>query len=443
MMTLPQQIDLLIQPRWIVPIVPSGSVLENHALAVRNGRIFDLLPQEAALQRYVPDRVVILPGHALMPGLINLHTHAAMNLMRGLADDLSLMRWLTERIWPAETANLSEEFVRDGTLLACAEMARAGITCFSDMYFYPGAAAAAVRQAGLRATLGLVVLDFPTPYAADADDYLNKGLMARDGLRDDARITTCLAPHAPYTVSDRTFEKVLTYAEQLNLNIHVHLHETHDEIAQSETDFGMRPLRRLAGLGLLGPNLIAAHGVHLSDAEIEQLATCGCHIAHCPTSNLKLASGIAPVARMLARQLNVGLGTDGVASNNRLDLFGEMRLAALLAKGMTGDAEMLPVVQALEMATINGARALGMETEIGSLEIGKVADVIALDLTNPETQPCYDVLSHLVYVAGREQISHVWVAGEAVLEDGRLTRIETRDLLERTKLWQKRLQTAR
>ncbi len=442
-MTIPQQIDLLIAPRWIVPVTPRGAVFDHHALAVRDGRIVDILPVEEALQRYAVARTLELPAHVLMPGLVNLHTHAAMNLMRGLADDLPLMRWLNERIWPAESAHMSEMFVQDGTLLACAEMVRGGVTCFSDMYFYPDAAAAAVQQSGMRASLGLVVLDFPTPYAADADDYLNKGLMARDRLRDQGRITTCLAPHAPYTVSDRSFEKVLTYAEQLDLNIHIHLHETCEEIAQSERDFGVRPLQRLAGLGLLGPNLIAAHGVHLTDGEIEQLAASGCHIAHCPTSNLKLASGIAPVGRMVERGLNVGLGTDGVASNNRLDLFGEMRLAALLAKGVTGNAEVLPAAQALEMATINGARALGMEAQIGSLEIGKMADMIALDLSGPETQPCYDVVSHLVYAAGREQVSHVWVAGDALLEDGELTRIEQRELLERTKSWQKRLQTAR
>jgi 5-methylthioadenosine/S-adenosylhomocysteine deaminase len=442
-MTISESIDLLILPRWIVPVIPRACVLEGHALAVRAGRILDILPQDVALSRYVPELTVALPNHVLMPGLINLHTHAAMNLMRGLADDLPLMRWLNERIWPAETANLSEDFVRDGTLLACAEMLRAGVTCFSDMYFYPNAAAAAVQQAGMRASLGLVVLDFPTPYAADADDYLTKGLAARDQLRDHARITTCLAPHAPYTVSNRTIEKVLTYAEQLNLNIHIHLHETRDEIAQSEADFGVRPLRRLASMGLLGPNLIAAHGVHLSDAEIEQLAACGCHIAHCPASNLKLGSGIAPVGKMIAQHLNVGLGTDGVASNNRLDMFGDMRLAALLAKGVTGNAEVLPAAQALEMATINAAKALGMEAEIGSLEIGKMADMIALDLSSPETQPCYDVISHLVYAAGREQVTHAWVAGDALLETGELTQIDTRDLLERTKTWQKRLQAAR
>jgi len=441
-MTTPQPIDLLIAPRWLVTILPRGQVLEGHAIAVQGGRILDILPYDMALQRYAPTTSISLPEHVLMPGLINLHTHAGMNLMRGLADDLPLMRWLNERIWPAESAHISEDFVRDGTLLASAEMLRGGVTCFSDMYFYPAAAAAAVAQAGIRACLGLVVLDFPTPYAADADDYLHKGLAARDGMSELSRVTTCMAPHAPYTVSDKTFEKILTFAEQLDLNIHTHLHETLEEIAQSEAQYGVRPIQRFAGLGLLGPNLIAAHGVHLTAAEIELLAGQGCHIAHCPTSNLKLASGIAPVVSLLGKGVNVGLGTDSVASNNRLDLFGEMRLAALLAKGATGDAEALPAWQALEMATINAARALGMEDEIGSLEAGKLADMIALDFSGLETQPCYDVISHLVYAAGREQVSHAWVDGAPVLDNGKLVQLDSNELRERARIWQKRLHPA-
>lgn len=443
MAEIPQPIDLLIAPRWLVPILPRGQVYEGYAIAVRDGRVLDILPEALALQRYAPKASVSLPDHVLMPGLINLHTHAGMNLMRGLADDLPLMRWLNERIWPTESAYMSDAFVHDGTLLASAEMLHGGVTCFSDMYFHPASAANAAVRAGIRACLGLVVLDFPTPYAADADDYLHKGLAARDEMSEFGRITTCLAPHAPYTVSDKTFEKVLTYAAQLDLNIHTHLHETRDEIAQSEAQYGVRPVQRLAGLGLLGPNLIAAHGVHLTEAEIELLAGQGCHIAHCPTSNLKLASGIAPVASLLGKDVNVGLGTDGAASNNRLDMFGEMRLAALLAKGASGDAEVLPAWQVLEMATINGARALGMEDEIGSLEAGKLADLIALDFSGLEIQPCYDVISHLVYAAGREQVSHAWVAGEAVLENGELTRLDDNELKERARIWQKRLQTTR
>ena len=293
----------------------------------------------------------------------------------------------------------------------------------------------------MRACLGLTVLDIPTPYAADADDYLNKGLAVRDELRDSQLITTCLAPHAPYTVSDRTFEKVLTYAEQLNLNIHTHLHETLDEIAHSEAQYGMRPLQRMAVLGVLGPGVIGAHGVHLTRSEIELLAERGCHIAHCPTSNLKLASGIAPVSELLEKGVNMGLGTDGAASNNRLDMFGEMRLAALLAKGASGNAEVLPAWRALEMATINPARALGLDTQIGTIEAGKCADLVAVDLSRLETQPCYDVVSQLVYAVGRELVSHVWVEGELLLEEGRLVRMRELEILERARIWQKRLQT--
>ncbi|OIQ78225.1 5-methylthioadenosine/S-adenosylhomocysteine deaminase [mine drainage metagenome] len=358
--------------------------------------------------------------------------------MRGPAADLPLMDWLHGHIWPAEGHALSERFVRDGTRLACAEMLGGGITCFNDMYFFPQAAAEAVDQAGIRANLGLVMLEFPSPYAGDADDYLNKGLAARDALHGHARITTCLAPYAPYTISDRTFGKALTYADQLGLNLHLHLHETHDEIAHSEAQYGLRPIARLAALGLLGPNLLAAHCVHLTPGEIELLATQGCHVAHCPTSNLKLGSGIAPVAALLAAGVNVGLGTDGAASNNRLDIFAEMRLAALLAKA-GGEASTLPAMQALEMATINGARALGLDDCIGSIEAGKLADLVAVDFSAAGMMPCYDPVSHLVYVAGREQVSHTWVAGELLYECGVHHGIEANELKEIASLWQARL----
>jgi len=439
-MSEPLHIDLLISPRWVVPVCPYGMVFENHAIVVQGSHIVEVLPQVDAVSKYRPARCVSLPEHVVMPGLINLHTHAAMSLMRGLADDLPLMHWLQEHIWPAEAAHVSADFVRDGSLLACAEMLRGGVTCFSDMYFYPNATADAVNRSGIRAHLGLVVLDFPTSYAADVDDYLNKGLVFRDTISDNLRISTCLAPHAPYTVSNRSFEKVRMYAEQLNLNIHTHLHETHDEIAQSLAEHGLRPLQRLANLGLLGPNFIAAHGVHLNQAEMELLTEMGCHIAHCPASNLKLASGIAPIRDLLAKGVNVGLGTDGAASNNGLDMFAEMRLAALLAKGASGDAEAVPAWAALEMATINGARALGMDGEIGSLEVGKRADIIAVNLSAIETAPCYDPISHLVYAANRGQVSHVWVDGVAVLEDRALTQINQRDILDKAKLWQSKLQ---
>lgn len=436
----PTPVDTIILPRWVVPVRPRGKVLKHHAVVVNDGVIRTILPESQALAQHVATNVVRLPEHVVFPGLINLHTHAAMSLMRGLADDLPLMRWLTEHIWPTESAHVSEAFARDGSLLACAEMLRGGTTCFSDMYFYPAQTAAAAEQLGMRACLGLVVLDAPTAYAADADDYLHKGLALRDALHDSELITTCLAPHAPYTVSNRSFEKVLTYAEQLELNIHLHLHETHDEIAQSIATHGLRPMQRLADLGLLGPNLIAAHGVHLTEAEIALLAERGCHIAHCPASNLKLASGIAPVKSLLAAGVNVGIGTDGAASNNSLNMLGEMRLAALLAKGASDDAEAVPDWQALEMATINAAQALGMDHKIGSIEPGKSADLVALNLSDIEAMPCYDPISHLVYAADRHQVTHVWVRGVMVLQDRQLLNADVSEIMEKVKVWKTKLQ---
>lgn len=433
------KVDLAIEARWVAPVLPRAAVLEHTTVVIDQGIIRDLLPIHEARQHYSPVCVISLDDHVLIPGLINLHTHAAMTLLRGLADDMPLMTWLQQHIWPAEAEFVSERFVRDGTLLASAEMLRGGITCFNDMYFFPQAAAEAVAQSGIRANLGLVVLEFPSAYASDADDYIHKGLAARDAMRDQALITTSLAPHAPYTISDRTFERVLTYADQLSLNIHTHIHETHDEIAQSQKEYGMRPLHRLSSLGLLGPNLIAAHCVHLNQEEMELLAENGCHIAHCPASNLKLACGIAPVSRLMQQGVNIGLGTDGASSNNRLDMFAEMRLAALLAKGSSGDAAALPASQALEMATINAARALGLDNKLGSIEQGKMADLAAVRIADPETMPCFDPLSHLVYAAGREHVSHVWVAGELRYQQGVFTNIEAQELKEIASVWQGKL----
>ncbi len=404
-------IDLLISPEWIIPIEPANEVLTGHAVAVDQGKILAVLPKTGATHRYRAKQHFELPGQVLMPGLVNAHTHAAMSLLRGYADDLPLMRWLQERIWPAEGQFMSPEFVRDGTTLAAWEMLRGGVTCFNDMYFYPHEAAQAAQEAGIRAVLGITVLEFPTRYANDADDYLAKGLSVRDAWKDDPLISFALAPHAPYTVSDRSFDKIATLAAQLDVPIHIHLHETQNEIDESIKSFGVRPLHRLQQLGLLATNVVAAHAVHLTSAEILLLKDQGCHIAHCPTSNLKLASGIAPVAQMLQAGIRVSLGSDGCASNNRLDIFQEMRMAALLAKVSAEDAGALPAHQALRMATLDGAASLGLEKIIGSIIPGKMADFVSVDLSDWITQPCYCPASHVVYVAGREQVSHVWVAG--------------------------------
>ena len=438
-MIYPVKIDTLLEARWIIPVEPAGAVLRDHAIAIDKGLIQAILPVAEAQARFSPGERIILRTHALIPGLVNLHIHAAMSLMRGMADDLPLMEWLNNHIWPAETRHVDAGFVFDGTRLACAEMLRGGITCFNDMYFFPEASIQAVLASGMRAAVGMIIIDFPTAYASDADDYLAKGLALRDKYNHHPLLSFCFAPHAPYTVSDKVFANVLTYAEQLDLPIHVHLHETDDEIRNSLKVNGVRPMERLHKLGLLGPNLIAVHMVHLNSDEIGLMAQQGCSVAHCPSSNLKLANGFAPIAPLLEKGVNVGLGTDGAASNNRLDMFEEMRFAALLAKGQSGRAGMLPAWQALQMATLNGARALGLGALTGSLVAGKAADIAAVDFSSLELAPCYDPVSHLVYAAGREHVSHTWVNGKMLLNDGELTMLNEQELLLRAEFWRERM----
>ena len=436
-----KKVDLIIAARWLLPIIPYNTLLQNHAVVIAAGAIIDICPVSKAQERYAAAEFTQLNDHVLMPGLVNLHTHAAMSLMRGLADDLPLMPWLENHIWPAEAQLVSPTYVRDGTLLACAEMLAGGITTFNDMYFYPQATAEASIQAGMRANLGLVVLEFPTNYASDAEDYIDKGTKARDQLKHESLISFSFAPHAPYTVSDATFTQINTISEQLNIGIHTHLHETQLEIDQSELAHGMRPLTRLASLDLLNSSTTFAHCVHLNTIEMKLLAEYGCHIAHCPSANLKLASGIAPIAECTKHGINIGLGTDGAASNNRLDLFAEMRLAALLAKGQSGDATAISAHEALRMATINGAKALGLDDKIGSIEIGKLADLTAVKMSDIAMQPCFDVASHLVYVAGREQVSHAWVNGDLKYHkpnnsDAVYSNIEPQELSDIINKWQ-------
>jgi len=432
-------IDLLIEARWIIPVEPANAVLENYAVAIDKGQIVALLQQSEARIRFTPRETRQLPHHILIPGLVNLHTHAAMTLLRGLADDLPLMDWLQNHIWPAEAKHVSAQFVHDGTLLACAEMLRGGTTCFNDMYFYPKATAQAALSSGMRAAIGLITVDFPTSYAADSDDYLTKGMAARDELIDNPLLSFCIAPHAPYTVSDRNFARALTLAEQCDLPIHLHLHETVQEIEDSQQRYGLRPIERLYRLGLLSPGLIAAHAIHLNDNEIALLAEHGCSIAHCPSSNLKLASGIAPVSALSDKGVNIGLGTDGAASNNRLDMFQEMRLAALLAKGYSGKADAVGAHQALHMATLGGARALGLDPKIGSIVMGKSADLCAIRIDSVGLSPCYDPASLLVYAAGRENVSDVWVAGNIRLANGHLVETNEIELIKLATLWQNQL----
>ncbi len=433
--------DTLIDARWVIPVDPPGVVHENHSVVIAGADILAILPTEEVASRYTAATRVRLSEHVLIPGLVNLHTHAAMALLRGVADDTALMDWLSKHIWPIETSMVSAPFVRDGTLLACAEMLRGGITCFSDMYYFPEAAAQAALESGMRAAIGMSVLEAPSPYAGDAQGYLAKGLAMRDAYRDEPTLSFCLAPHAPCTVSDATLERVATYAAELDIPVEMHLHETLGEIRDSMSAYGVRPLERLRRLGLLNPGLVAVHAVHVEPLEIELLAQHGCSVAHCPSSNLKLASGVAPVARMLKSGLNVGLGTDGAASNNRLDLLSELRLAALLAKGESGDSTALPAHAALHMATLAGAKALGIDDRTGSLTPGKRADITAVRMSALELSPLYDPASHLVYAAGREHVTHVWVDGKLRLDDGMLSGIDERELKLKAAHWREKIRS--
>jgi len=434
-------VDTLIHARWIIPVEPEFVTYDHHSLVINGGKIIDLLPTELAKQTYQGKTTEHLDNHALLPGLINCHTHAAMTLMRGIADDLPLMDWLNNHIWPLEQKWMSETFVKDGTDLAIAEMILGGTTCFNDMYFFPEITAKQAIHHNIRAKVGLIVIDFPSVWARNSDEYIEKGLSLHEQLRQSELCTTAFAPHAPYTVSDEPLQKIKTLADELELPIHIHLHETLHEVEQAQSNSGQRPLQRLQKLGLINPSLIAVHMTQLTDEEISLFAESGAHIVHCPESNLKLASGFCQVAKCLNAGINVAIGTDGAASNNDLDMFGEMRSAALLGKAVAGDASAISAMTALRMATINGAKALGLDNCCGSLSIGKAADIIAIDLNHLETQPIYCPVSQIVYAASRQQVTDVWVAGKRLLKNRYLTTFNINDLKAKIADWQQHLST--
>jgi 5-methylthioadenosine/S-adenosylhomocysteine deaminase len=435
------QIDSLIIASWVIPVEPDNQVLLDHAVAVQAGQILDVLPAAEALEKYQPQQLHQLDQQALIPGLINAHSHASMNLLRGLADDLPLMTWLQQHIWPAEQKWMGEEFVADGSRLAIAEMLRGGTTCFNDMYFHPNITAHAAAEAGIRAQLGMILIDFPSSWADGPAGYIHKGLELRDQYAGHPLIRFSFAPHAPYSVSDDSFNRLRTIADELDpvTPIHIHVHESRDEIEQSLAQFGERPLRRLERLGLLSPALQAVHMTQLEDDEIELVAASGCQVIHCPESNLKLASGFCPVSRLLQAGVNVALGTDGAASNNDLDMFSEMRSAALLAKGISGDPAAVPAATALRMATLNGAKALGLEDITGSIQPGKAADLVAVDLSGIHSRPLYNPISQLVYSSSGNQVSQVWINGRQLVKDAKLTRMDETALLQRAQYWQTKI----
>lgn len=437
-----QHCDTLIVPRWTVPGSPVGDVLEDRAVAVSDGRIREVLPRAEAEGKYQPSVLIERQDHALIPGLVNAHTHAAMTLFRGLADDLPLEAWLHEGIWPAERRWVSAEMVRDGTELAVAEMLRGGVTCFSDQYFFPEIVAEAAADLGMRAVVATPVLDVPSQWAGNASEYLQKGAdLVHDPYSDHPLVRTAFAPHSTFALSDASFAELRVVADQLDVRVQIHLHETAAEVEISLRDHGRRPFARLEDAGLVNQSLLAVHGVHLDDTEIHRFAEAGVSVTHCPSSNLKLASGIAPVAKFREAGLNVALGTDGAASNNLLDMFTEMRTAALLAKTASADASAVPAVDALHMATLGGARALGVEHGTGSIEEGKWADLTCVDLGQVNSQPVYDVISQLVYATRADQVSDVWVAGRHQLDQGRYTQIDADGLIARGNEWRERIAT--
>ncbi|MGE8497803.1 MAG: TRZ/ATZ family hydrolase [Pseudomonas sp.] len=431
-------LDLLLLPTWLVPVEPAGVVLHEHGIGIRDGRIALIAPRAEAL-KHAALEVRELPGRLLTPGLINAHGHAAMTLFRGLADDLPLMTWLEQHIWPAEAKWVDEQFVQDGTELAIAEQIKGGITCFADMYFFPEVASELVHRSGIRAQISVPVLDFAIPGARDADEALRKGLALFDDLKHHPRVRIAFGPHAPYTVSDDKLENIRMLAEELDAGIHMHVQETAFEVQQSLELHGERPLARLSRLGLLGPRFQAVHMTQIDDEDLALLVASNTSVIHCPESNLKLASGFCPVERLWQAGVNVAIGTDGAASNNDLNLLGEIRTAALLAKAVAGSATALDAHRALRMATLNGARALGLDDEIGSLELGKAADMVAFDLTGLAQQPVYDPVSQLIYASGRSCVEHVWVGGKALLDDRQLTRLDEQRIIATTQAWGNRI----
>ena len=437
-----QTCDLLLTNALVLTMDEASTQYPAGAVAVTGDRIVAVGPERELAAEYTPRQTLDCGGKVVMPGLVNAHVHNPMTLMRGLADDLPLMTWLNQHIWPTEARFIGPDFVRDGVELAIAEMLRGGTTCCNENYFFPDVIAATYRRHRFRAVVGLPVIDFPTAWADDDDAYFGKALALHDELRGDPLVSTAFAPHAPYTVKDASLERIRLLSDQLGIPVHMHVHETAHEVEEARRAQGVRPLARLQRLGLVNEWLLAVHMTQLSAAEIELCAHAGVSVIHCPESNLKLASGFCPTHALDQAGVNLALGTDGAASNNDLDMFGEMRSAALLAKAVAGDAAALPAARVLRMATLDGARALRLDERIGSVEAGKRADLIAVDLSALATQPVYDPVSQLVYAAGRDQVREVWLDGRRRLRAGALCDIDTDAVLARARDWRERIATA-
>ncbi len=436
-----KKVNSIISASWIYTADKINTLLEDHSIVILEDEIFDILPTKSVFDKYEADDVFALSDHIIIPGLINNHTHAAMSLLKGYANDLPLKSWLEDHIWPAEKQHVSEAFVKDGSRIAIAEMIKTGTTTFNDMYFYPNETAEAAVEMGMRANIGLVVMEFPTNYASDPEDYLKKGLDFRDQWRDEDLISTSLAPHAPYTISDKTLSLVGTYAEQLNLPIHTHLHETMEEIKNSISQFKVSPIQRFGALGLLGPNLVAAHCTHVGEQDLNLLNQNNVNVVHNPSSNLILGSGIADISKMLDLGMNVSIGTDSSASNNRLDMFEELRMAVLLGKGINHKPEILDSNVAFKMATYNAAKSMNKGELIGSIELKKKADIVAINLDSIFTQPVYNPLSSLLYNGNQGGVDYVWINGTLKLNAGQLENIDLDKLTNIAKSWKTKIKT--
>ena len=438
-----QPCDLIIHARYLVPIQPKGCVLEDQCVVVAKGAIVAILPPAQARAHWRPDRYIHRPDGVVLPGLVNAHTHNPMTLMRGLADDLPLMTWLRAHIWPVETRIMSADFVADGTALAVLEMLRGGTTCANENYFFGAAQARVYSQLGFRAVVGAIVIDFPTAAATDDAAYFARAEELYQQWQRDPLIHVAIAPHAPYTVNDANLRRVGALSERYGLTVHMHMHETAQEVADGLAASGERPLARLDRLGLVNERLLAVHMTQLTDEEIALCAQRQVSVVHCPESNLKLASGFCPVARLQQAGVRLALGTDGCASNNDLDMFGEMRTAALLAKGVAADPTVFDAPTALHAATLGGAQAIGLGGLIGSIEVGKQADLICVNLNVAEAQPLHNILSHLVYSASRHHVNDVWIAGRQKVADGVIVDCDQDRIVDRARQWGVRVQQAR
>jgi 5-methylthioadenosine/S-adenosylhomocysteine deaminase len=438
------QADLRINSHWIVTLENTTDqalthpVLIDHCLLVKDGIILAIEPQSSC--QISATETIDLGEQVLMPGWVNAHGHAAMSLFRGLADDLPLMTWLEQHIWPAEGQHVDEDFVSQGTELAIAEMIQSGTTTFADMYFYPQQSAEAALKSGIRAVCFTPVLDFPTNYAQNADEYIRKAVECNDRfnnhpMNEQRLVQIGFGPHAPYTVSDEPLKEITMLADQLDMPVQIHLHETAVEVSESLEKFNKRPTQRLADIGFLNERVSCVHMTQIDDSDIAILQKTGACIVHCPESNLKLASGFCPIAKLSAAGIPLAIGTDGAASNNSLDMFSETKTAALLAKGISQDASAVPAIEALTMATLGGAKALGIDEITGSLKPGKAADIQAIDLNTLSSQPVFDPISHLVYCAKSTQVSHVWVNGRCLLKNGKLTTLDEETLINQAKDW--------